>query len=70
MERVSHQGQYDLIHSCRPGDGHGLHVGGRPAGFKNSRYASAYKQALRGQVSDGWTGENHLPDARRDARRV
>jgi hypothetical protein len=37
------RGQYDLIHSCRPGEGHGLHVGGRPAGFANSRYASAYK---------------------------
>jgi hypothetical protein len=31
------------IHSCRPGDGHGLHVGGRPAGFTKSCYASAYK---------------------------
>ena len=51
-QRVWHQGQYDLIHSCHPGDGHGLHVGGRPAGFTEQPLRISL-QTLRGQTSDG-----------------
>ena len=59
-QRVWHQGQYDLIHSCHPGDGHGLHVGGRPAGFTNSRYASAYK-LCEGRPRTARRGESAYP---------
>jgi hypothetical protein len=52
-------------HSCHPGDGHGLHVGGRPAGFTNSRYASAYKR-YGGRPRTARPGRIRLPDASPD----
>jgi len=63
--RVWHQSQCDLVHRSHPVDGHGLHVGGPPAGFTNSRYESVYK-LCEGRPRMARPGRIRLPDASPD----